>query len=258
MDAKERTDMRNQRWKEQQQYDLYYESSAIKCKAELGTIEKDATGLFGKFEPCNFLGEKILGMFIKEKFDTVLDIGAGGLEATDQFIKNGKIVDICDFEDTSRTNKDITIDEKKINEKHIGDFFEIEFNKLYDAVWCSHVLEHMLNPNIFLKKIHSLIKEEGFLCIVVPPRKPQIVGGHVSLWNGGLLLYHLVHAGFDCSDAIIHQYDYNIGIIVKKRSIVLPKLNYDIGDIKKLKDFFPRELPTETDSFNGDILNLNI
>ena len=79
MDIKERTDMRNQRWKEQQKYDLYYESSIIKCKAELGTIEKDATGLFGKFEPYNFLGEKIFKMFIKKKFDTVLDIGVGGI-----------------------------------------------------------------------------------------------------------------------------------------------------------------------------------
>ena len=39
---------------------------------------------------------------------------------------------------------------------------------------------------------------------------------------------------------------------------MLHKLNYDIGDIRKLKDFFPKELPTDTDSFNGDILNLNV
>ena len=76
----------------------------------------------------------------------------GGLEATDQFIKNGKIVDICDFEDTSRTNKDIIIDEKQINEKHIGDFFEIKFNKLYDAVWCSHVFRTYVKSYYFFKK----------------------------------------------------------------------------------------------------------
>ena len=257
MNKNTRDTVKKKKWEEQQKYNVDYESSTIKCKAELGTIEKDTTGLFGKFAPYNFLGEKILKMLIKKEFTTILDIGAGGLEATEQFIQNDKIVDICDFDD-SAYYKNTTVDKTKINDRYIGDFFEIEFNKSYDAIWCAHVLEHVLNPNIFLKKIHSLIKEGGFLCIVVPPRKPQIIGGHVSLWNGGLLLYHLVLAGFDCSNAIVHQYDYNIGVIVKKKSINLPKLNYDIGDIIKLKEFFPKELRTETDSFNGDILNLNM
>lgn len=139
---------------------------------------------------------------------------------------------------------------------YLGDFITVNFEKSYDAVWCAHVLEHQLNPNIFLKKIHSLVKEGGFLCIIVPPRKPIIVGGHVSIWNAGLLMYHLIHAGFDCSNAIVYQYDYNIGIILKK-NIILPKLHYDIGDAERLKDFFPKPLSTETDSFNGDILKLN-
>ena len=135
---------------------------------------------------------------------------------------------------------------------------EINFDNLYDAVWCAHVLEHQLNPNLFLKKIHSIIKENGYLCIIVPPRKPIIVGGHVSIWNAGLLLYHLVHAGFDCSHPTIYQYDYNICIIIKKKTIILPKIHYDIGDIIKLKKYLPDYLPTATDSFNGDILKLNI
>lgn len=86
------------------------------------------------------------------------------------------------------------------------------------------MLEHQLNPNIFLKKVYSVIKEDGYLCIIVPPRKPIIVGGHVSIWNAGLLMYHLIHAGFDCSNASIFQYDYNIGIIIKKK--VLTCQNY--------------------------------
>lgn len=246
------------KWKKQEKYCINYESSVIKCKAELGTIEKDAMGLFGRFEPHNFLGEKIFNIFIKKNFNTVLDIGAGGLKTTEQFIKNNKITDICDYDESEFRFKNTKVDKTKINEIYIGNFIDINFNKIYDAIWCSHVLEHMLNPNIFLKKIHSLIKEGGYLCIIVPPRKPQIVGGHVSIWNAGLLLYHLVHAGFDCSNAIIHQYDYNIGIIIKKKNIKLPKLNYDTGDIMKLKDFFPKELNIEFDSFNGDILNLNL
>lgn len=117
-------------------------------------------------------------------------------------------------------------------------------------------MEHCLNPNIFLRKIHSLLNENGYLAIIVPPRKPFIVGGHVSIWNSGLLMYHLILAGFDCSEAQILQYDYNIGIILKKKTIILPKINYDCGDILLLKEFFPIDI-TE-DSFNGDIMCLNI
>lgn len=238
-------------------YTINYTSSTINCQGELGTIEKDACGLLGKFKKENFRAEKIFNILIKKNFQSVLDIGAGKLEATEQFIKYGKQVDICDFDD-GLYYKNTTCDKEKINKLYLGDFMKIKFDKLYDAVWCSHVLEHQLNPNLFLKKIHSTIKENGYLCIIVPPRKPIIVGGHVSIWNAGLLLYHLVHAGFDCSNPIIYQYDYNIGIIIKKKSIKLPKIHYDIGDIIKLKKYLPDCLPTDTDSFNGDILQLNI
>jgi SAM-dependent methyltransferase len=238
-------------------YSLFYESSSIKCDCNLGTIESDACGLFGKFTKENFRAEKIFNIFIEKNFQTVLDIGAGKLEATEKFIENGKHVDICDFDD-GLYYKNTTCDKDKINNLYLGDFLDINFEKKYDAIWCSHVLEHQLNPNIFLKKINSLIKEDGYLCIIVPIRKPIIVGGHVSIWNAGLLLYHLVHANFDCSNPIIYQYDYNIGIIIKKKTIILPKLHYDIGDIYKLKKFFPPQLNTQTDSFNGDILKLNI
>ena len=52
----------------------------------------------------------------------------------------------------------------------------------------------------FLGKIRNVVKEGGLVGIVVPPRKPFITDGHVSLWNAGLVVYHLVLAGFDCSE----------------------------------------------------------
>ena len=133
----------------------------------------------------------------------------------------------------------------------------ITFNNTYDAIWCSHILEHQVNPNIFLKKIKSLLKKDGYFGIVVPPRKPFIVGGHVTLWNAGLLLYNLVLAGFDCSkECYIKQYDYNIGIIIRNVDIEsLPEdLSMDKGDIEKLSKYFPFEVGH---NFNGDIMIFN-
>ena len=118
-------------------------------------------------------------------------------------------------------------------------------------------MEHQLNVGLFLNKIKSLLKEGGYLGIVVPPRKPFVVGGHVTLWNAGLVLYNLVLAGFDCSEeCYIKQYDYNIGIIIKKKTIIdmLKNLSMDKGDIELLSKYFPLEVKH---NFNGDIMEFN-
>ena len=133
-----------------------------------------------------------------------------------------------------------------------------EFKEKFDAVWCSHCLEHQLDVNIFLKKIHDITKENGIVGITVPPLKHLIVGGHVSLWNAGLLLYNLVLAGFDCSESKIKSYDYNISVILRKRSIILPQLVFDRGDLVALRNFFPKDLQKDQwGHFDGQIQQLN-
>ena len=204
----------------------------------------------------NFRGEKILNKFLELEFKSILDIGAGAFEHTNIFLNNDKIVDICDYGNSNYYDKRVKNIEFKIRNKYIGDFNNINFNNTYDAIWCSHILEHQLNVNIFLKKIHSLLNENGYLVIIVPPRKPFIVCGHVTLWNAGLVLYNLILAGFDCSEeCYINQYDYNIGIIIKKKSIdKLPEnLSMDRGDIELLNKYFPIDVKH---GFNGDIINL--
>jgi 2-dehydro-3-deoxyphosphooctonate aldolase (KDO 8-P synthase) len=235
-------------------YNFIYKSSTTKCKAELGTIEKDISGLLGSFEKENLRGEKILNKFLELKFDNVLDIGAGALQHTEVFLRNGKMVDVCDYGNSIYYDARLENIESQIRNKFIGDFNNIEFNTKYDAIWCSHILEHQPNVGLFLSKIKSLLNEGSYLAIVVPPRKPFIVGGHVSIWNAGLVLYNLVLAGFDCSEeCYIQQYDYNIGIIVKYKPIeAMPKnLSMDKGDIELLSKYFPFEVQH---NFNGDII----
>jgi 2-dehydro-3-deoxyphosphooctonate aldolase (KDO 8-P synthase) len=237
-------------------YDLDYKSSTFIGKGKLGTIENDISGFLGQFEDEPVRGHKILMKLLREKFSTILDVGAGSFDHSKIMINDGRTVDVCDYGNSVYYDKkdDIIRD---INEVFIGDFNEINFNKQYDAIWCSHILEHQPNPNTFLKKVHSLLKEDGFLAIIVPPRKPFIVGGHVSIWNAGLVLYHLVLAGFNCRDyCMIKQYDHNIGIIIKKRSIEsYPKdLSMDKGDIELLSEYFPFDVKH---NFNGDIMEFN-
>jgi hypothetical protein len=88
----------------------------------------------------------------------------------------------------------------------------------------------------------------------VPPAKHEIVGGHLSIWNAGLLTYNLVLAGIDCSQIRIKRYGYNISAIVHNRRITLPALRNDSGDLEILKPYLPAWL---RDGVNGDIAEWN-
>lgn len=173
-------------------------------------------------------------------FNTVLDIGCGlGKHST--YLENaGKKV----------TSTDI----KCFYEKTVvGNYLDLDFEP-HDITWVSHVLEHQLNVNKFLKKVRHDTKTGGYTCITVPPGKNEIVGGHVSIWNAGLLLYNLVLAGFNCSNAHIKKYNYNISIIAQADDFILPELNYDSGDITLLKPWLPNFC---TEGFNGEISEWN-
>ena len=177
-------------------------------------------------------------------FKTLLDIGCGepsGVNAANFFKELAKDV----------TRQDINPDYKP---DLLGDFNNLATDKLYDCIWCSHVLEHQLNTHDFLVKLYHTCKTDGVVAITVPPLKHEIVGGHVTLWNGGLLLYNMILAGFDCSKASLAEYDYNISVIVKKQRAELPDLKYDAGDILALQRFFP--LPFG-DGFDGRLTKIN-
>lgn len=185
-------------------------------------------------------------MFIKtckeENVISILDIGAGDQTHSNIFRKEGFSVITNDI----KTNADL-----------IGLYIELpKLDQKIDAIWCAHVLEHQRNVGFFLDRVFSDLRDSGILCITVPPLKHKIVGGHLTLWNAGLLLYNLILAGFDCSEAKIAMYGNNISIIIKKKTAKIPGLYYDRGDIKLLHQFFPKSLKAK-EGFDGQISQLN-
>jgi SAM-dependent methyltransferase len=220
-------------------------------------IEKELLALPKKENVSFFADEAIYKMLQDYSFQSVLDIGCGDGHHSSIFKANGKDVTSLDYGDSPYFH----LNEEK-GECIIGDFMGYDFDtKQYDAIWCSHVLEHQLNANLFLKKIHRILKEDGVLAITVPPLKHEIVGGHLSLWNTGLLLYELVLAGFDCSNAIAKKYGYNISVILEKKTIeVLPELVFDAGDIRTIRKYLPQGInfiEKRLDvTFDGDIENI--
>lgn len=183
----------------------------------------------------------------KYPFESVLDIGSGeGLHA-EVFRKHGKRVVTLDS-NTHWGKPDILADFTEGSH-------EIMNHGPFDLWWCSHVLEHQCNPGVFLDVLFNRMHENDILAITVPPAKHEIVGGHVTIWNAGLLLYNLILARFDCSKAHVKQHEYNISVVMRKKSIdKLPDLVMDSGDIEKLAPYFP--MPVKQ-GFNGLIKEVN-
>ena len=202
------------------------------------------------FSSLPFAGKGLQFLIENFQFKSVLDIGSGEGLHSDVLKEFGKTVTSIDF------GKSVYFEKRQSNQIYIqADYYNYEFDEQFDAIWVSHVLEHQPNPNLFLKKIHNDLREGGILAITVPPLKHQIVGGHVTLWNAGLLLYQLVLAGFNCKEVFIRSYGYNISVILRKKTILeYPILSYDKGDIDKLSAFFPDGL---SEPFDGDIKEWN-
>lgn len=203
----------------------------------------------------------VLQKLIKDyEFNTVLDIGAGSMSHSIIFSDFGKKVTAIDFGVSVYYKEFQTEKGGKINQI-IGDFNKVEIIEQFDCIFAAHILEHQPDVDLFLKKVISLTKEGGVIAITVPPFKHEIVGGHVSFWNAGLIMYRLVLCGIDCSEAAILSYGYNISVIVKKKTISLQGIEYDCGDIRRIKQYLPKELefnPNENDDpFNGNISRLN-
>ena len=108
----------------------------------------------------------------------------------------------------------------------------------------------MPNVRSFLMTLAQDCKPGGVLAITVPPFKHDIVGGHLSVWNAGLLAYNLVVAGIDCSAIRVKKYGYNISVIVRNNRITLPRLANDSGDLETLRRYLPGFVQTNV---SGDI-----
>jgi len=138
--------------------------------------------------------------------------------------------------------------------------------EVYDALWVHHVMEHMLDPHLFTTKLYSMLREGGILALTVPPLKSQIVGGHVSVWIAGLLIQHLVRAGFDCKYLRFFKQAYSLGILLQKRSVPEKiRWKHDRGDICRLmRPYLPIGLEDHltikdgcNDAFEGNFRSIN-
>ncbi|MGI0022142.1 MAG: class I SAM-dependent methyltransferase, partial [Nitrososphaeraceae archaeon] len=81
------------------------------------------------------------------------------------------------FEEIGFSVTGIEPDERNVNlinhklryEHCITGFIEdVQVNEKFDIIWISHVMEHLVRPDLFLKKFKNNLEEDGILFIEVP------------------------------------------------------------------------------------------
>ena len=124
---------------------------------------------------------------IGTKFKTCLDIGSG--EGVHTAVLRHAGFEVFQVDKYSNTA------EYKV------DFIEHQFDKKFDVIFCSHVVEHQRNIGLFLDKIYDLLSDVGVLIISAPNHPVEtLVEGHLNSFIFPLFLQHMIHAGFDCKN----------------------------------------------------------
>lgn len=154
-------------------------------------------------------------------FKTAMDVGCGEGAEVVLMRHAGKAVTAVNFDPACSFKPD-----------YFGDFMNMPICRV-DAVWCSHVLEHVRNPGAFLDRIYDSLNDGGWLALSVPYHEfggpPDAINiGHHNRYNVLLLAYQLVCSGFDCSadnfSSIVHG--GQVSVVLRKRPNGLDRCNF--------------------------------
>lgn len=102
--------------------------------------------------------------FNKDK-KTILEIGAGAGQASFWFEEKGFFVTAIEPD-----GRNVRLINEKLTNGHCTQGFieDVEIEGKFDVIWMSHVLEHLIRPDLFLKKIKKNLQENGIFFIEVP------------------------------------------------------------------------------------------
>jgi 2-polyprenyl-3-methyl-5-hydroxy-6-metoxy-1,4-benzoquinol methylase len=101
--------------------------------------------------------------FLKRKIVNILEVGCGTAALSKGFLNN-------DIHYTGIENNSSIFNFGKKKNRNIiyGDFLKKKFKKKYDIIFASQVLEHIVDPNVFVAKCKKLLKKNGIVHLDTP------------------------------------------------------------------------------------------
>lgn len=112
-----------------------------------------------------YVYEKIL----KKKPLNILEVGCGTAVISNGFLQNG-----IDYTGVEFDKHFYDFAKSKSRNVIFGDFLETNFEKKFDVLFASQVLEHIDEPNIFFKKCNEVLNKGGILHIDVPNDRSMV------------------------------------------------------------------------------------
>ncbi len=189
----------------------------------------------------------------------IYDIGPGNGEFSKLMLDAGFEVTAIGNELEKGTKDLLSNKNFKFENKDLNDLSFWGYNRP-EAIFASHVVEHLNNPFNFLLECNNRLVDNGSMCIIVPPFKDQVVDNHIFIgWNVGYLMSLLLRCGFNVRDGKFKQVDYNVAAIVEKGNH--QHFYSDEPILTRHAYLFPEQIEAEIrrnkEWFNGAIGSLN-
>lgn len=169
-------------------------------------------------------GINLLRHAIAHRAPRVLDVGVGPGTHARAFLGAGSHVTGVDIQPSPFEWDDMCEAKMLPNYTHVHQAVELleheEGAEPFDLIWSCHVLEHIPNVQNHLVQLHDYLKDDGWLYIAVPTNsQDRLHVGHLTIWTPALLIYNLICAGWDCSDAKWYTSYATIGLCMQHKPI---------------------------------------
>ena len=120
------------------------------------------------------------GIVFKNK--AILDVGCGSGALLNEINKKYHDCDLTGI-DLSRTAIEYARKKMPGILFEVKDIFQSSTEKKYDIIFCTEVLEHLLNPALSSKKLLNLMPDDGILILTVPNGRKDNFIGHINFWS---------------------------------------------------------------------------
>ncbi|MEJ7587811.1 MAG: class I SAM-dependent methyltransferase [Ferruginibacter sp.] len=146
----------------------------------------------------------------------ILDIGCGDGSNARLLIKRNCIVDGITISENEKAIAMAVMREVYVHDIEYG--LPITENSIYDAVICSHVLEHICYPEQLMKDIHRVLKKNGCLIVALPnimhyKSRWLLMKGNFNYKDAGIWDYtHFRWYTFETARQLLQDYNYEINL----------------------------------------------
>lgn len=186
-------------------YKKYYPDDYYETAVDNGLVQS-ALGWLNRWGIARRLA--IINKFKPFDGGKILDIGCAKGEflntLSNSYKKYGVEINNDGYSFVKKHYPHITIYNQKIDSK------EFDTNQSFDIIVMWHVLEHINNPNTFLKALYKLLSKDGILVLEIPNRDSIGFNLAKDKWFHLDTPRHLFHYNYACLSELLKKYSLRI------------------------------------------------